>query len=62
MMPGFIKKYVFTAMKFFSFIGIAFNQLDVNSLECVSMNNQICKITSEIRNVNDSSFISIVLQ
>ena len=37
----------FTAMRFFSF-----NVLNVNSLECVSMNNQECKIRSEIINVN----------
>ena len=34
-MFGFIKKVLFTAMAFFSF-----NPLNVNSLECVSMNNQ----------------------
>ena len=28
------------------------NTLNVNSLECVSMNNQECKIRSEISNVN----------
>ena len=28
------------------------NVLNVNSLECVSMNNQKCKIKSEIINVN----------
>ena len=41
-------KYIFfTAMTFFSF-----NVLNVNSLECVLMNNQKCKIRSEIINVN----------
>ena len=39
-MPEFIKKCFFTAITFFSFNGIAFNPLSVNSLECVSMNNQ----------------------
>ena len=34
-MLGFIKKVFVLAMKFFSF-----NPLNVNSLECVSMNNQ----------------------
>ena len=43
----FIKKCFFTAMTFFSFSG-----LRVDSLECVSMNNQECKIRSEIINVN----------
>ena len=43
----FFKKVFFTAMTFFSY-----NALNVNSLECVSMNNQECKITSEIINVN----------
>ena len=46
-MLGFIKKCIFTAMNFFSLI-----VLNVNSLECVSMNNQKCKIRSEIINVN----------
>ena len=39
-MFGFIQKCFFTAMTFFSF-----NVLNVNSLECVSMNNQECKIS-----------------
>ena len=37
----------FTAMTFFSC-----NVLNVNSLECVSMNNQECKIRTKIINVN----------
>ena len=37
----------FTAKAFFSY-----NILNVNSLECVSMNNQECKIRSKIINVN----------
>ena len=37
----------FTAVTFFSC-----NILNVNSLECVSMNNQECKIRLEIINVN----------
>ena len=51
MIFGFIKKYFFTAMTFF-------NLPNVNSLECVSMNNQQCKIRSEIININtnDSMF------
>ena len=48
-MVGFIKKKKkkFTAIIFFSF-----NILNVNSLKCVSMNNQECQIRSEIINVN----------
>ena len=46
-MLGFIKKCFFTAISFFGH-----NVLNVNSLECVSMNNQECKIRSEIINVN----------
>ena len=42
-----IKKTFISAMTFFSF-----NVLNVNSLECVSMNNQECKIRAEIINVN----------
>ena len=44
-MFGF-KKCFFTAKTFFSC-----NALNVNSLECVSINNQECKIRSEIINV-----------
>ena len=41
MIFGFIKKCFFTAMTFF-------NLSNVNSLECVSMNNQECRIKTEI--------------
>ena len=34
------------------FNGIVFSPSNVNSLECVSMNNQECKIGSEMINVN----------
>ena len=44
---GFIKTYFFTAITFFSY-----NTLNVNSLKCVSANNQECKIRSKIINVN----------
>ena len=44
-MIGFIKKRFFIAITFFSY-----NVLNVNYLECVSMNNQKCKIRSEIIN------------
>ena len=46
-MLGFVKKCFFTATTFFGY-----NTLNVNSLECVSMNNQECKIRSEMINVN----------
>ena len=55
-MFGFMKKVFFTAMTFFSS-----NVLNVNSLECVSMRNQECKIRSEIINVN-TCFTSIASQ
>ena len=48
-MFGFIKKVLFTATAFFSF-----NLLNVNSLECVSMNNQECKIRTKIKNINNN--------
>ena len=43
----FIKKCFFTAMTCFSF-----NLSNVNSLGCVSMNNQECKIRTEIISLN----------
>ena len=46
-MFGFIKKSFLTAIKF-----INFNLSSVNSLECVSMNNQECKIRTETINLN----------
>ena len=46
-MLRFIKKCFLTAITFFSS-----NVLNVNSLKYVSMNNQECKIKSEIINVN----------
>ena len=46
-MFGFIKKCFFTAMTFFNR-----SLSSVNSLECVSMNNQECKIRPEIININ----------
>ena len=48
-MFGFIKKLLFTAMAFFSF-----NVLNVNSLECVSMNNQECKARTKIINIKNN--------
>ena len=45
-MLEFIIKCFFTAVIFY-----CYNVLNVNSLECVSMNNQECKIRSEIISV-----------
>ena len=47
-MFGFMKKIFFTEMNFFS----------CSALKCVSINNQECKITPEIVNINsnESSF------
>ena len=47
MMHRFIKKYFFIAVTVFSH-----NLLNVNSLKCVSMNNQECKIRPKIINLN----------
>ena len=51
-MFGFIKKVFFVAMTFFSF-----NPLSVSSLECVSMNNQECKIRTKIINLNSNETV-----
>ena len=48
-MFGFIEKAFFTAMAFFSS-----NVLNVNSLECVSMNNQESKARPKIIDVNNN--------
>ena len=48
----YIKKCLFTATTFFSS-----NVLNVNSLECVSMNNQECKIRPEIINLNTNELL-----
>ena len=44
---GFIKQVLVVAMKFYDF-----SPLNVNSLECVSMKNQECKIRSKIIDVS----------
>ena len=46
-MFGFIKKCFFTTMIFFGG-----NLSNVNSLKCILMNNQECKVRPEIANVN----------
>ena len=51
-MFGLIKKAFISAMTFFNF-----NLSNVNSLECVSMNNQEYKIRSEIINVNTNELM-----
>ena len=51
-MLGFIKKYFFTAITFFNF-----NLLMTSSLEFVSMNNQECKIRSEIINIKTNELV-----
>ena len=47
-MLGFVKKTFVVAMTFFGC-----SVLNVNSLKCISMNNQEFKIRPEITNVND---------
>ena len=49
-MFGFIKKVFIATMTFFSF-----NVLNVNCLECVSMNNQAFKARPKIINVNNNA-------
>ena len=48
-MFGFIKKVFIAAMTFFSF-----NVLSVNSLECISINNQECKARPKVIYVNNN--------
>ena len=45
-MFGFIKKIFISTITFFASLS------SVNTLECISMNNQKCKVGSEIVNVN----------
>ena len=48
-MIGFIKKCFFTVMAFFGC-----SVLSVNTLKCVSMNNQECKIRIKIIYINNN--------
>ena len=48
-MFGFIKKVFIAALTFFNL-----NLLSVNSLECISMNNQTCKARPKITDVNNN--------
>ena len=46
-MLGFTKKYFFTRIAFLLVL------TGVNSLSCISMNNQECKVRPQIVNVNE---------
>ena len=48
-MFGFVKQIFVSAMMFFGC-----NLSSINPLECVSMNNQECKVRPEIVNVNSN--------
>ena len=48
-MFGFVKKVFVVAMTFFDF-----NPSNVNTLECVSMNNLECKTRTKIININNN--------
>ena len=50
-MFGFVKR-IFVSVRFFGC-----NLLNANPLECISMNNQQCKVTPEIVNVNSDEAI-----
>ena len=51
---GFVKRIFVSAMMFFfSFC----NLLSANPLECISMNNQECKVRPEILNVNSKGLL-----
>ena len=49
-MFGFIKNVFFTGMTFFKF-----NPSNENSLECISIKNQECKLREEVINVNTNN-------
>ena len=48
-MFGFVKQIFVSTMMFFGF-----NLSGVNPLECISMNNQKCKVRPKIVNVNSN--------
>ena len=58
-MFGFVKQIFVSAMMFFGC-----NISGVNSLKCVSMNNQECRIRPEITNINSNkpSFYSYTIE
>ena len=47
-----VKQVFLTTMTFFSY-----NVLNVNSLGCVSMNNQECKTRTKIQNTNNNESV-----
>ena len=51
-MLGFVKRIFVSTMMFFSC-----NLSSINPLECVSMNNQECKVRLEIINVNSNDHV-----
>ena len=51
-MFGFVKKMFSVALTFFSF-----NSSNINSLECVSMNNQECKTRTKMININNNEAV-----
>ena len=53
-MLGFVKRIFVSTMMFFGC-----NLSSMNPLECVSMNNQECKVRSEIVNVNSDEPVLI---
>ena len=54
-MLGFIKKCFFTSMTFFSC-----NVSNINSLECVLMNKQVCKTRTKVINIKKVSLCFIL--
>ena len=48
-MLRFVEKVFLVAVAFFSF-----DPLNLNSLECVSMNNQECKTRANVININNN--------
>ena len=57
-MFGFIRTIFFTAMTFFSCNVLNVNSMNAIPLKCVSMNNQECKVRTEIIDIdsNEPSF------
>ena len=55
-MFGFTKNVFVVSVTF-----LDYNVLNVNSLKCVSMNNQECKVRPEVININSNNFITFIL-
>ena len=51
-MSGFLKQVFVVAMTFFSY-----NILNINSLECVLMNDQECNTRTKIININNNELV-----